>query len=140
MTQVADCLSRVMKGDFADEVLTSTRDVLLARLSEQTRLGFRVVSTHSEPDTWMTAHVAASDPVDRVGRFQYRGIVSVARRDEHPHIDSVLLLFSHGLRVTQGELSILTAVFDAPSGTWSEFSWDRDLYSEWECDELPSDE
>lgn len=140
MTQVADCLSRVMKGDFADEVLTSTRDVLLARLSEQAGLGFRVVSTHIEPDTWMTAHVATIDPADRIGQFQYRGIVSVARRDGHLHIDSVLLLFSHGLRVILGELSILTAVFDAPNGTWSEFSWDRDLYSEWECDELPSDE
>jgi hypothetical protein len=56
-----------------------------------------------------------------------------------PSIQSVLLAFSKGRRLSIGEQTILVASYiaDESGGHWEDFAWDEDIYGEWECDDLP---
>lgn len=112
---------------------------LLVRLQDRMGVTFEATATHVEPRSWVTMKIRSRPVHERLMNITFIGIISFSFRDAAPLIDSVLLPFSKGKRLTVGSNSILVAnyVDDRTGGEWEDFRWDDDIYGEWECDDLP---
>jgi len=92
-----------------------------------------VLRMHVEEGSWVNSEVFVGD------RHRYEGpsflaIISYAFRDQKPLATAVLLKFQDGVRVKDGTKAILTSTF-AETG-WGSLEWQKDLYDEWECDNV----
>lgn len=123
----------------SEQQLKEISEALLLRLCKRTQIAFEVTSTHFESGIWITTEIRSPPLFKETIDLVLDGMIGYSFRRGDPSIESVLLPFSRGRRLSSGDDTILTASFvkDLNGGEWSEFCWSRDVYSEWECDELP---
>lgn len=123
----------------SDRQFEAIAQFLLTRLCQRTGVTFETTETHIESDSWVTIKVRSQPVAQQIVDLTFVGIISYSLRDATPSIQSVLLPFSMGKRLSTGRNTILSAnyIADEPEGKWSEFRWDLDGYGEWECAELP---
>lgn len=125
----------------SDEEFREISHSLLADLCQHTGVEFTSTHTQVETNSWVTVKITAKSIQENLMDVAFIGIVSYSLRDDAPSIQSVLLAFSKGRRVTIGKDSILVSnyILSAGNGQWERFEWRMDEYGEWDCDELPSD-
>jgi hypothetical protein len=120
-----------------DEEFAEIGAYLLAKFNAVSDIQFRIAKSYVEPKCWITLEICAERVSPLFGALSFIGTLSYGVRRSIPKADILLLAFSQGKRIYQGELSVLESEFHLSQDTWATFHWERDIYGEWECEDLP---
>ena len=121
-----------------DEEFAEIGAYLLAKLNAVSDIPFRVEKSYVEPKSWITLEICTERASSLFGQVALLGPLTYVVRDSTPEIGITLLAFSQGKRMYQGDLSVLESEFQLSQDTWATFHWERDIYGEWECEDLPA--
>lgn len=120
-----------------DEEFAEIGAYLLAKLNAVSDIPFRAVKSYIEPTRWITLEIRTERVSPLFGAVSFFGPLTYLVPDSKPKTGITLLAFSQGRRIYQGELSVLQSEFQLSQDTWATFHWGRDIYGEWECENLP---